>query len=483
MAAPPQHYRFGAFALDALARRLTREGEPVFVPDRQMDALILLVRHAGHFVPKHTISEQAWRGVAVTDNAVVQAIKGLREKLGQRDGDTVFIEAKPRAGYRFVMPVETDGLQQTPRDIGALVEGDVDVLRGKLALEEMTLSEVEQSHGVFARVLERDAGHLSAKIGMAAAAYLLAEASRVDRTRAPVSLIEAERHVREACALDPRSADAWSTLALLQHRAGQRLEAMAAARKAVALEPDAWLHHVRLAAVSWGDERLRAANRALALNDQHALGHWFVATVFVARQGFGRALEALAAGCAVQDAAQADTGGRFRAVGLHWLRGLVLAALHRQDEALVALERERAFEGGGHVYAREACANSWYATAALHWKAGRPDLARDAWNETLIRVPMHPCARAARAVLEGSGTKPTPGDLGSAPAADDILAHAVTLCLCGQAEAASRVCQVSLQHAVPGSTGWVLPVEPVLRPTDAPALWAPTLALVRARAL
>ena len=60
----------------------------------------------------------------------------------------------------------------------------------------------------------------------------------------------ADRHAREACRLDPSSGEAWSALAFVLYQHGNGREAIAAARKAVTLEPDVWRHCLRLASVS-----------------------------------------------------------------------------------------------------------------------------------------------------------------------------------------------------------------------------------------
>ena len=71
-------YAFGPFELDALSRRLERQGEPVAVPDRHIDILLLLVARAGQVISKDALVEAAWKGVAVTDNSLEQAISSLR---------------------------------------------------------------------------------------------------------------------------------------------------------------------------------------------------------------------------------------------------------------------------------------------------------------------------------------------------------------------------------------------------------------------
>ena len=120
-------------------------------------------------------------------------------------------------------------------------------------------------------------------LGLANAQVLAFEATRSDETPDGRALLAAGQHAREACRLDPGSGEAWSTLGVVLSRTGFSTEAAAAARKAVALEPDNWRHEVRFANVTWGEERLHAAHRALTLLPGAALAHWLAATVYVAR--------------------------------------------------------------------------------------------------------------------------------------------------------------------------------------------------------
>jgi tetratricopeptide (TPR) repeat protein len=253
------------------------------------------------------------------------------------------------------------------------------------------------------------------------------------------------------------------------HRRGQAGEAIAAARKAVALDADNWHHYLRLAFVSWGEERLRAAHRVLALCPGLALAHWFAATVFVARQAFRAALDELRAGCASQDA-QRTEGGRFKAIGLHYLHGLVLAAQGDDDAALDELARELEFERDSQLYVRESTANTWYAIGAIHHRHGRLDQARAAFNEARARVPGHPFASAALGAAFG------------ASGIDAAVAKAVALAVAGQHAEAAAVCGDALAGAEPGPAGWPLVVDPLLDPGAHPDAWAHTLAMLRDRA-
>src|SRR6185295_5101251 len=99
------------------------------------------------------------------------------------------------------------------------------------------------------------------------------------------------------------------------------------------LDPHDWRHAMRLSYVSWGEKRLRAARRVLALCPGLALAHYLMATVFVARQAFKTTLEVLGEGCAAQDA-QASTTGGYPGVALHLHRGRVLAVMGDVDAAI-----------------------------------------------------------------------------------------------------------------------------------------------------
>src|SRR3954463_2453036 len=99
-------FRFERFSLDPRDRRLTRDGQPVELSARYLDALALLVREAGKLVSKDRFMDEVWRGVPVTDEALTQCVKTLRRLLGDDAGSPRFIETVPKHGYRFIAPVE-----------------------------------------------------------------------------------------------------------------------------------------------------------------------------------------------------------------------------------------------------------------------------------------------------------------------------------------------------------------------------------------
>lgn len=97
---------FGAFRLDPANRSLSRDGTPVELNARYLDALILLVGSAGELVTKDRFMDEVWRGIPVTDEALTQAIRTLRRTLDDSAAASRFIETVPKHGYRFIAPLE-----------------------------------------------------------------------------------------------------------------------------------------------------------------------------------------------------------------------------------------------------------------------------------------------------------------------------------------------------------------------------------------
>ena len=92
--------------LDPADRQLCRDGAPVEINARYLDALTLLVTEQGRLVTKDRFLDEVWRGVPVTDEALTQCIRTLRRQLGDDASRPRFIETVPKHGYRFVAAVD-----------------------------------------------------------------------------------------------------------------------------------------------------------------------------------------------------------------------------------------------------------------------------------------------------------------------------------------------------------------------------------------
>ena len=471
-------YRFGPFALDPRHRRLHRHGEPIRLHGRQMDVLLILAAQAGQLVSKEALVAGAWRDAAVTDSAIVQAVSRLRTALGDQPDGTPYIETQSREGYRFVAPLEREAPSPSPLALDPLLAPYRAFVDGRAGLERLDRGAIDRARLAFVEGVRAVPDDAAAHIGLANACVLRFETTRADVEPDVEALRQADHHAREGCRLNPTSGDAWSTWGLVRHRLGDTRDATAAALKAVSLDPDNWHHCVRLALVSWGGRRLSAAHRARALYPDLALAHWLSATVFVARQAFDIAQAELRAGCARLDTQ--DGTGPVRAVGLHLLHGLVLAATGDLDAGLQALSREIGSAGDDHVYGRESCANAWYATGALHLRSGRRAQAAVAFREALTRVPGHALASVGLASIDPA-VGVSPARLHANPV-DPAIVEAARLALHGHHDDAARLCERALSDTDHEMAGWQLPVEPILNVSAHAEAWKPALALVRRRA-
>ena len=475
---------FGPFRLDTKARRLTRDGTPVALGARQFDLLHILVAKAGHVISKDALIEVAWRDVAVTDNSLEQAISSLRRALGPSGGHA-YIETQARRGYRFVGDVTRLETRETDEALDALLAPHRAWLEGRAALETLERDHILHARQVFEAVLSTVPDQASAHVGLANACAMQFEMTRVDEVPDTDALRRAAHHAREACRLDAEYGEGWATLGFVLDRTGEHTEALAALRRAVALEPDNWRHHVRLSYAGWGEERLREARRTLALLPGFPLAHLLAATVHVARQAFSEAERELVAGIAAENT-QAIMQARFGGVALHWLLGLIYLARGDEARALAEFDRELSFEASGHLYARECSANTWYAIGAVRLRQRRLEDARAAFSRALERVPMHLMARAGLlaagphgGLAAGEGGDRLEGRISSVDAA---ICAAARLVATDHTFEAARLVDDALKEAVPGNSGWLLPVEPLLRLQPDANVWAATLARLRSRA-
>jgi DNA-binding winged helix-turn-helix (wHTH) protein len=484
----PLIFAFESFELDPVRRRLRASGEPVSISDRQFDVLSLLVARAGQIISKDDLIHAGWKDVAVGDNSIEQAISSLRRLLAIDARAIPYIETVARRGYRFTAAVTRTATRESDAALDALLAPQRAFIEGRAALETLEADRVAKARGVFEDALCAAPEYAPAHVGLANACIMQFEMTRTDRAPDMAALGLAALHAREACRLDPGSAEAWATLGFVLDRTGDRRDATAASRRAITLEPDNWRHHFRLSYVSWGEDRLRAAHGTLALLPHFQLAHWLAATVHVARNALDSADRELVAGLAPQGSHPAD-GSRFGAVALHWLSGLIRLSRGEEAQALEEFERELRLENAGQLYARECAANTWYAIGALKLRQGRSSDAAAAFTQAIERVATHPMAHVGLAAANGSGSIALPGlHNGASLAAQGTrsvygaLVQAARLSLAGAHAEAARALEDALAQAPAGNAAWLLPVEPLLHVTAHPDVWARALAHVRNRA-
>jgi DNA-binding winged helix-turn-helix (wHTH) protein/Flp pilus assembly protein TadD len=98
-------FEFGPFRLDVDRHLLFRGAEPVTVPAKALDTLVVLVQRHGQVVLKDELMSAVWPDAFVEEGNLSQNIHVLRRTLGETADDHRYIVTIPGKGYRFVAPV------------------------------------------------------------------------------------------------------------------------------------------------------------------------------------------------------------------------------------------------------------------------------------------------------------------------------------------------------------------------------------------
>jgi len=101
--------RFGSFELDLDTERLRKNGRTIRIQPQPFRLLCLLTNRPGLLVTREEIQGALWAGDTFVDfdQGVNFAIKQVRDALGDRAEDSLYVQTVPKRGYRFLAPVET----------------------------------------------------------------------------------------------------------------------------------------------------------------------------------------------------------------------------------------------------------------------------------------------------------------------------------------------------------------------------------------
>jgi DNA-binding winged helix-turn-helix (wHTH) protein/Tfp pilus assembly protein PilF len=614
-------YKFGPFVVDGGAYRLLRDGTNIPLSPKIIDLLLFLAARPSVLVSKDDLFRALWPDVAVTDNALTQAVSELRQALGDDPSSPKYVQTVARRGYRFISPVEpivsaasmapsppepaappaptvavlefenvsgdaslawlssgiaetltndlraatlriidrfrvTEAIAQEGRELSALrralgidravvgsfqragerlritariidaqsgesladakADGPLDQVfdlqdrivsqfsdalgagkpgpaerrhyretssldayqaftEGRVRLESLDAAVMPGAIADFERAIALDPRYAAAHVGLGNARFFQYEMSRPHSQPDAALLARAIDHVRRAIELERDLAEAHATLAFLLVSAGRSVEALASARRAVALEPGYWGNQFRLAHAAWGDERLQAVARTMELYPDFPFAHFEAAMVHIARGTLDRAESTLREGTLVQDR-QAHLKQRYPAKGLHWLLGIVRLARGDAPEALLEFDRE-VVSGAGQLYGPEFAMNAHDGAGFAHLASGDPGTAVERFRRALALFPEH--ARS----LVGLGAALRAD--GEAAAADNAFARASASidALRRGGRSSEAALTEAVQHVVRGRhddalatlhrlldkaelsfAGWTIPVEPLLAP-------------------
>jgi TolB-like protein/DNA-binding winged helix-turn-helix (wHTH) protein/Flp pilus assembly protein TadD len=113
---PAGPLRFGVFEVEAAGGELRRQGVRVRIHDQPFRVLLALLERPGEIVTRQELRERLWAEDTFVefDNGLNNAIKRLRDALGDAAEHPQFVETVPRRGYRFIAPVTHVDLATAP---------------------------------------------------------------------------------------------------------------------------------------------------------------------------------------------------------------------------------------------------------------------------------------------------------------------------------------------------------------------------------
>src|SRR3954467_5473657 len=108
----PLHVRFGQFEMDESTGELCKDGIKVRLQEQPFQILQMLLEHPGQVVTRDDLRKRVWPSDTFVDfdHGINNAVKRLREALGDTAETPRFVETLPRRGYRFIANLEPAGV-------------------------------------------------------------------------------------------------------------------------------------------------------------------------------------------------------------------------------------------------------------------------------------------------------------------------------------------------------------------------------------
>ncbi len=358
----PSLVRFGTFEADLRSGELRRDGIKVKLQDLPFRALTLFLSRPNEVLSREEFRQALWPDDVFVDfdRGITTAINRLRDALNDSASNPRFIETLERRGYRWIAPTHvTDPLDEMPLEpvsAGApqTVDASAPTLRWKYFFGAPALVLLVVAAIFWAR-RESSTHSGRAKVLMALPAYGPIRPANRDaeefylkgryywEKRTPDSLNKAVDSFTQAIVHDPGYAPAYVGLAdcynlLREYTMMPPSEAfpraLAAAKKAVELDPRSSDAHASLAFASfygmWDAATAdREFRRAIELNPNNAIAHHWYATYLSSLRRYPESL------AEIERAQALDPGSKSVLAD----KGIILFNAGRQQEATTLLQQ------------------------------------------------------------------------------------------------------------------------------------------------
>lgn len=96
---------FQNYRLDTINHCLCRDGERVRLAPKAFDILRFLVDNAGSLISHEVLLDTIWPDTFVNPEILRKYVLEIRKALGDNFRQPVFIETRPKRGYRFIAAV------------------------------------------------------------------------------------------------------------------------------------------------------------------------------------------------------------------------------------------------------------------------------------------------------------------------------------------------------------------------------------------
>ena len=97
---------FDPFTLDLESERLWRGSEPIELRPKTWQLMRFLAENPGRLLTKDELLDEVWADVAVTPASLNQAVRELRQALGDDAREPRYIQTVHRRGFRFIAALE-----------------------------------------------------------------------------------------------------------------------------------------------------------------------------------------------------------------------------------------------------------------------------------------------------------------------------------------------------------------------------------------